>query len=503
MEQTRSHSPWLIAALVAICLLPLVLPGDAPWINDEPQLLALAQHNNITPGHFLGIPIPFTIGKRGLQGNRGAIYGPIAVWFYQVMIAVLPHDLVLLTAARTAAVTLVTAAALAWLSRSTGLRFGFAPVLMLSPWIYFYSRQMWDNSFLIPLSAMLLASYVGFLKTRSPWAFSIAALCSLLMPLIHLMALAMVVPVLLHLLLFEWRWILRFKFYLLVIGFVLGIFILPYIALFYSTYEHVPPIDSSPWQGFAFPLLGAHHLSALGIGELYGEDWIYNSRMPWPFVMTACVWITGLAYIAAWIGMILAVPSAWRICRQFGKGSIKDHLATLALAIWFCQTLLDGIERTYSFAHYYNATWIAYAIFTWVTVDALPRAGVARLALAAYAMSLLAAILFALTQIHINGGARNREYGPTIANQQAVTDEISTYPAESLRDPQFPNWADFPIALQTIHFLRPPAQEPTGPPKHLVIRYRNLFPQDARIVVDVYDMPATQPATRESQGSNR
>jgi hypothetical protein len=144
---------------------------------------------------------------------------------------------------------------------------------------------------------------------------------------------------------------------------------------------------------------------------------------------------------------------------------------------------LDGFQHVYGLPHYYNGTWIVYAIFTWMTVDAMPRHGLARAAMPAYAASSLLIVGYLLMQIHIDSGVRFRNYGPALGNQQDVVDEVGRFPAGSFIDAEFPQWQQFPNGYQTLQLLRPPTTVIQGQPCRLIIHYRNAFPGDSHIEI--------------------
>ena len=103
-RRRRDRRMWMaLAALVAAGLIPLVWPGDVPFINDEPQLIASAVRAN---GEGRLAPV-------GLLGTYGFRYGPAPTWVYQALTPV-TRDLVgiaalhiLLMSAATAGGTLV------------------------------------------------------------------------------------------------------------------------------------------------------------------------------------------------------------------------------------------------------------------------------------------------------------------------------------------------------------------------------------------------------------
>ena len=147
-------------AIVATCLVPIVWPGDIPFINDEPLLIARAVDANQK-----GVP-----AEAGLLGTYGFVYGPVPIWLYQPLVAV-THDLVVIAVLHTLLMAATTASALWWLSRSLRLWVWFAPVPLLSPYFWFYARVLWDNPFLIPLGALAIAGYAAHLNSGSAgWA---------------------------------------------------------------------------------------------------------------------------------------------------------------------------------------------------------------------------------------------------------------------------------------------------------------------------------------------
>ena len=73
--ERRRELIFLGAACLVFGMIPLVWPADAPWINDEPVLLAQAWdavHQGAIPTHGLG------------NGSLGLSYGPVPIWLYSV-----------------------------------------------------------------------------------------------------------------------------------------------------------------------------------------------------------------------------------------------------------------------------------------------------------------------------------------------------------------------------------------------------------------------------------
>src|SRR5262249_14908799 len=138
------------------------------------------------------------LADTGLLGTYGYTYGPLPTWVYQALTA-LTHDLVALTVLHAALIAAVTAGALWWLSRSLRLSPWFVAVPLLSPYFWFYARLLWDNTFLIPLGALAVAGYSANLASKSVWGLRVAIAAMAAMMLVHLMAIALVFPLGVHL----------------------------------------------------------------------------------------------------------------------------------------------------------------------------------------------------------------------------------------------------------------------------------------------------------------
>jgi hypothetical protein len=385
-----------------------------------------------------------------------------------------------------------TALAALWLTRVLRVSPWLAVVVMLSPWIWHHSRQLWDNSFNIPLSALLLASYGDFLVTRRPWPLRLAVSCIAIMPLVHFMCLAIVIPVAIHLAVFHFRSLRQWKWSLLGVVAAVHILAWPYWAFLAGSFHPDLPHATSAAAGWFFPLLGAHHLTAAGLGEILGGDW----PLSFPSIsdnIALAQSFTLIAYPVCWIGMVLAIIAAARVFRRGSVAQVTDHLALIGLATWFCQSVLDGLERIYGSSHYFDATWIVYAMFVWLAADALGRTRWwfwGGLTLAVYSAMLIFVLSAAAGKIIRDGGSKYMGYGTTLGNQMAAMQRVKSFSDDSILRTQLPEWGEFRFAFQSLWDLTPPPSGPR-PAARLWIHYRNDFPGDARIVVDVAPLSTT------------
>src|SRR4051794_952091 len=170
--------------VAAVCLLPAVWPGDTPWVHDEPNLIANALRANAA--HHLA-PV-------GLFGSFGVPYGPLPTQVYQALL-LLTHDPLTMVAIRAVLCMAVTAAGLLWLGRTLRLTRWFVPAVLLSPYLWLFSRLLWDNTFAIPVGVVGLAAYASFLATRSGRSLVLAVGCGLALLSIHFMAAPLVIAI--------------------------------------------------------------------------------------------------------------------------------------------------------------------------------------------------------------------------------------------------------------------------------------------------------------------
>jgi hypothetical protein len=155
---------WTLAGLILAAIPAVIFPGDAPFVNDEPLLIMSALDSN--QAHRLAL--------HGLPGNRGLLYGPLPSWIYQGLLLIM-HDPIVLVAIHSAVVAAAILVPLFWLARETRLWPPFALVIALSPQVWFQTRELWDNTFNIPICAIVLARRMYISSRIDP----VAALLSL------------------------------------------------------------------------------------------------------------------------------------------------------------------------------------------------------------------------------------------------------------------------------------------------------------------------------------
>jgi len=439
-------------------------------VGDEPMLIAGALRANLQ----------HVAAAHGLTGTAGTTYGPFPTWIYQAYLAV-SSNLVALVALRAVVVTGVIALALVWLARTLGLWPWFIPALLCSPYLWFYARALWDNSFNLPLCALAFASAMSFLARGRPWTLLLALACCVAMLLTHLMALAFVVPVGGYLLLRGWAQLRRAWWQLLGLAAAALVVSWPYLSFLRRSAAAAPSPGARSAMDWLFPFLGGRILSAQHIGDIFGEQWLSHGAGSWIRLVGVAGAASLLAFPLVWAGMGVA-----QVTVRGGPGGsatgparVRGDAAMLALLVVLGQVLLNGVTAKSGFTHYFNATWIAFALLAWLTVDALGVSLLRGLVAGVLAISTLTVALCLLIRIHHSGPSRV-PYGATLANQIDVARALNRYgPGTTVRTDVI-NVLRFPFALGVLRTLYP-ALEPPLPPAQLRLGYVTADPLDGRI----------------------
>jgi hypothetical protein len=457
-----------IAAVVVAALVPLIWPGDIPFINDEPQLIASAARANEDR----------RLAAVGIEGTYGFTYGPAPTWVYQALLAI-SHNLIVVSVLHAALMSAVTAGALWWLARSLGLWIWFLPVPLLSPYFWFYARVLWDNTFLLPLGALTVAGYAAFLTTRSSIGLRASWAGMLLIPLVHLMGFALVIPIAMHMLLFHSRALWQHKWSLAAMATAVVVAAAPYGEILLAP-RPVPPGDGS-LEGWWFPLFGGRLLSAGGLDYFFGPALVSGP------LFTSAARVSAIAYGLVWAGLLVAVLAIITAVRR-RTWSPTTHVAAIALCALVCQSAADGISSRFQHPHYQNGTWIVFVLLAWLAADALvARGGAARRTAGLVTGVLMGALILASGALAIelrrHGGTRE-VYGPTLANQLQVARALVRYDPDSdvqIRVAMWEHYPHTPAILRELlrhRYIR-------GPRRDLLVRYAS--PEEASGVIELVE----------------
>lgn len=457
---------WLVAVAVA-CATVAWAPGDAPFINDEPALLDIALQHNAAGG----------LASFSLHGSRGARYGPVAVWLYQGMLLV-THDILAIVVLRALTFMVVLAVALSWLARSAGLPRSWVPVLLVSPYLWFYARHLWDNSFCIPFSALTFAAYASFLARPRRLTLTLAIFIATACVIIHLMSLALVLPLFVHLVATQRAYLWKTRAVPLVPALVL-------VAVTGESWLALLEVSPTVARGVAhldalwFATLGARFSTAGGLDYFFGDAW--TQRFLGGPVTIAVVVSQMIGYgLCAW-GMALAVGLARRALREGAPWSPRAHLAALSLGVWWTQTALNLATATSFHPHYYNATWICFLFFGWLGLERAFERGLGPYVVALHGSVLASALAIVAFGIHVTHGTRTLGYGIALREQLDLARRVAR------ADPGTPIQTDieqlrlYRHALAVLVQLRAPSPSADVPRRTFSVRFASSDPSDARI----------------------
>jgi hypothetical protein len=466
-----SRAGWRLALVLLAVIPAVILPGDAPFINDDAWLLLDALNANEAG----------TLATHGLMGTRG-VYGPLPMWIYQLMLFI-THDPVVLVILHAVILCGAIAFAVHGVARVSGLWPWFAAVLVASPYLWFYARLLWDNTFNLAFTALAFSSYGAFLAHRSRIALAAAVTLLFATALVHAMSIAFIVPMAAHMIFFERRALWRHRLFVLPALLLLAVLSWRYWRDF-ATIPVLPGLDPGEpfFKGFLFAFTGARLLGATGLGYFVGDGW--HAGTP----IAAAVALSALLLPLAWTGAVLAAVRVVHAVKRRSAG-VPDHLAGIALAVVLAQALLDGFMRAFGHPHYHNATWIAHAFLAWISVDALAewRAPLGRRIAGSIALLLVIALLsvtaWMLATLHASGGTRGIGYGTTLTNQLEVVRDLGKYPQDIPIITDVTQFRLFPHALGVLRFLQPPPLAPPVAARKLLIRYRSSDPSDAHVEI--------------------
>ena len=284
---------WLILLLAALFRLPLL--QYAEFKGDEALTLFLATRP------LFGHPFP----PAGLTSSAGILNFPLINYllFPIVLVTKYPPSISLVIA-------LINVVAIGGffllLSKYHGKLVGFVAscLIALSPWMILYSRKIWEQDFLLPLSLPFFLSMYKILDgKRSYWL--LFGVSSILLLQIH--QLAIVVPFLIFLYFLISKHIPDWK--KLLLGIVIGL--IPTIPYFwYAVQTHFSNFALTATVGSRFifhdPTIFLRPLQILSIGDFHtelGQDFaVFASNYHFFYLVSK---FTYLAYLLLPIGMVM------------------------------------------------------------------------------------------------------------------------------------------------------------------------------------------------------
>jgi hypothetical protein len=472
------RDPFTYAAALCVAF-TLAFPGDIGWVNDEPAFLLAAQTANEQG----------KLASQVLRGSLGGQYSPLPIWLYQAILLVTRNP-IQVSVIKNVVTLAVVVGGLLFLARRLGLSRWPVLLVLLSPWMFHWSRALWDNNLLIPASLALWCLTLAFWQRPSARTLAGCAAVAALMVHVHPMSLCLLLPWGALLLVFSGGWMRKHWIAPAVCLATGGIACIPYlVSLFGGTDAGPKPAPSSAplLSGFLEPTLFTGWPLHENLPELFESGFAVPRA-----VLVAATWASSLACVAIALGAIDAARRLWRRRGEVRAWSPAERLSLLALSAIVTTWAVFATTKLDARLHHFNGVWFAYLLPAWTWIDGLAkdRARPVRALLGVQLASLALLLASFVGFVHAHGGTRSLTFGTTLGNQIGVARTVLQYAPESEIRSSVPNVQYFPHELSSLIELLGPRPKGALPLASLRIHYGD-DPRDARLYVT-----ATPPSGR-------
>ena len=455
---------WAAASLIVACLLLVLFPGDTQLRNDEQDLLFAAAQANLD-GRLASV---------GLMGSTGVRYGPLPTQFYQLAL-LLTSDIRNVVLIRAFLFAVSMSAALWSIGRSLRLRPAFIGFFLAAPWVWYYVRTPWDNTFCLPLGCGLLAAYIRWMQRPTPLRAAACGALAAMMPLVHLAAVALPAAVTMHAALRRPRAVLRSLPVAALAAAIACSTSLPYLrSLPGRTVDSFTPWpDFDPAESLEIAAYALRAPELLGAAESY-----YQPHRPG--------WVRGVLHVTAAIG--------WATYVWFGAGILiallqhpnGDLTRAVAAVSLVALVLLGGVLSMADVTvqpHYFVGVYAPTVVLCWIGADAIWKNRLGRwLLVIAPIVAVIGTTLVIFALIHRNGGAADRHFGHSIGTLMGVVDGLRGQRVPDL----YTDSGELHLRGHTIAQLRwidARGRPPAGDGLAFTVELRRAFPEDHHLRV--------------------
>ena len=468
---------WPIS-IIFICAISQIWPADAPWLNDEPLLISMAIDNNVAG----------RMGQHGLMGSRGAYYGPLPIWIYQVIL-LFSHNVVVVGKIHALLIAVPTALGLIEMLKRFRLPRAFILIVLLSPYLWMYCRVIGDNNLCIPLGILAFAAYASVERNHNAWSARLIAFILPAMLLVHLMSIVVVVPI--FICLYWWHRSLIWKSRWSVFG-ILCVFVLLSKNYWFSLTQSdvfISPDTTTRWTWMS-AMTGGRIMSAAGMGFFLGSGWHRLDTGVWGYVIRAAHAVSSVAIPLSWFGFVLCARRTLEIICRRQQVDVMDQMVVLAFLVFvlhFWLTVSMGVPGQ---PQYLAAAWGAYIVFVWLAVAWLSRRGlmIQKCVFGAHLTSLVIVLAYLMCSIHTNGGYRQTvnknswdEYGPALGSQLEAVVQMRGFSSRSQIQSSIPNIKMFPHVIEVLRRLDGATEN--GPIATFMLDYCHPDGKDCRMKV--------------------
>lgn len=444
--------------LGVLVLCRLIWVGDIPYGNDDSKLFLRAindAQNHIFTAH-------------GLLGSRGMNYGPFAIWTYRIGLF-FTRDLLVFAAVRIFITSLLIAVSIALVAYCSPFLIPSLGVLgLLSPYVWLYGRDLWDNSYVIPISGVAIASYLYFCQNKSKAAIFISLMASVFGILTHLVYLPVALGLAAHFIFYQREWLKKnvlFSLFSLCVG---GLTLLPYLIHLLGDRKSFSSGGVSPNIGhLLMPFLGPRFYTALGIEHFTGNNW-YQMFPNQPVLNGIWIFIIGLsalAYLFAWYGMFLSAREVFTHLRNkttYAERTEKFDACFVAFIIFLIELGLSFYMRLIPVANFYSPFWMVFLFFLWFGLSAAWSKRFTKGVFVLISGSLVVALLGIVLRLHIYRGNRWNHYGPTLLNLLTLAREIEQVSPNAKVESDTFHLSQFPLMMESLRIIvRPTVLKPS------------------------------------------
>jgi hypothetical protein len=454
----RRKLAWSGSVILVLFLLHIIYPGEIPWLSDEPKLIASAYKLN-----QLG-----EIASTGLRGSLGLVYGNFPTIVYQLLLLIF-ISILSIAFVKTALVLGITIYALQKISKSLNWDWQLSLFFLVSPYLFLFNRILWDNPFLIPLSAVLFWQSLEFLQLPKIRTLLVITILTYLMVQTHLLAALTLIPLLFCLMFFQ-RQYLQKNWEIVLLLFAFGLMCLtPYLLNTLASISAPTNIKSgNPFNSiffigtsfFSFNTFIKQYLPSL---EFWQNSWTILS---WNALLATVILVLFI------LGIIKLISQYHLNLRDNYKERANQNFILSCLIVVIFSALGLLIVGITPQAHYLNALWLPSLILVVFGLRTLPNQFSKAITLASL-MTFLIFVCCFYSEIKSVRGSKSMFFGSSLIEQLRLAKAISEKPANSTYMLANKQYQLFPEGLETLLLTKqfPRNQTSTTPAPKYQIRY--------------------------------
>lgn len=481
---------WFWMGAVVICVYALLFPGDIPFINDEPWTVHLALTQN-QKGQLI---------REGLPGSLGMKYGPVPLWFYQLMLLI-THNLMVISFTKNLLHLVIFIYALRGLGGELKVTQPFALLVLGSPYLLLVNRMLWLFGFMGPLSGCLAFWLLRFRRTGKYRYFLYSVLTTISFVYTHPISAFIVMPFYLCLFVFcyERLWVKKTSCIVTLIIALAVVSPLIFQLLSHHGKASASPEKSDILHSFLATIHGSYYFTMVGWFEYYLPNFYQKGFLLPKTVLHVMIYTTGLSCILYLIGVTRCV-ALW--IKSFRRKSFtsRDMMTFYSLATVLFSATFFIITRLEFQPHYSIPLWFPFFFFIWIALNWIWKKRPLLIPLFGIGWICHAILLvFMTTYINKNGGNREIHYGATLKNQIQVANTVKAASHNSKIVTNVRNYQLFPYSLSVLISLSDENSSVDAGNKLLQIVYAE--PNSSSGWIKVVSKPLTKPNKQQKPPS--